>query len=69
MARIHWVAGERWDVFRSAEWEAHLLHAHALTFAKLTPRTRAVLALPAAERNRLIADRRKLLGARAAAKS
>ncbi len=68
MARIHWVAAERWDVFRTSEWKSHLHHVHQLTFAKLPPRTRAVLALPVTQGKRLVADRRKLLAAKAAAR-
>jgi predicted DNA-binding protein (MmcQ/YjbR family) len=67
MARIYWVAVERWDAFRTAEWAHELSAAHALTFNKLPPRTRAVLAMPPTQQKRLIADRKKLL-ARAAAK-
>jgi predicted DNA-binding protein (MmcQ/YjbR family) len=69
MARIFWVAIERWSVFRTPEWEQELRAAHAITFNKLPPRTRAGLAMPAAQQKRLIADRRKLLAARAAAKT
>jgi predicted DNA-binding protein (MmcQ/YjbR family) len=68
MARIYWVAVERWSVFRTPEWEHELSAAHALTFAKLPPRTRAVLAMPAAQQKRALADRKKLLAARAAEK-
>jgi len=68
MARIYWVAVERWNVFRTPEWEQQLSGAHALTFAKLAPRTRAVLAMPAVQQKRALADRKKLLAARAAAK-
>ena len=68
MARIFWVAVERWDVFRWAEWERELEAARAITFAKMQPRTRAVLALPAKEQKRLIRERKALLAARAAAK-
>ena len=66
MARIYWVAGERWNVFRTPEWEHELSAAHALTLNKLPPRTRAVLAMPLTQQKRLIADRKKLLAARAA---
>jgi predicted DNA-binding protein (MmcQ/YjbR family) len=66
VARIFWVAVERWDVFRTAEWERELSAAHALTLAKLAPRTRAVLATPYAQQKRLIADRKKILAAKAA---
>ena len=69
MARIYWVAVERWNVFRTAEWEQELLAAHTLTLNKLPPRTRAVLAMPASRQKRLIADRKKLHAARAAAKA
>ena len=69
MARIYWVAVERWDVFRTTEWERELHAAYAITFNKLPPKTRAVLAMPAAQQKRLIADRRKVLAARAAAKT
>jgi predicted DNA-binding protein (MmcQ/YjbR family) len=54
MARIYWVAVERWDVFRLAEWESELSAAHTLTFNKLPPKTRAALALPPAQQKRLI---------------
>jgi predicted DNA-binding protein (MmcQ/YjbR family) len=67
MARIYWVAVERWNVFRTPEWERELGAAHALTFAKLPPRTRAALAMPAKEQKRMIADRKKLLAAKAKA--
>jgi len=68
MARIFWVAVERWDVFRWAEWEQELTAAHAITFAKMPSKTRAVLALPAKEQKRLIRERKALLAERAAAK-
>jgi predicted DNA-binding protein (MmcQ/YjbR family) len=66
MARIYWVALERWNVFRTTEWETELGAAHTLTFNKLPPRTRAVLALPPTQQKRLIAVRKKLLSAKAA---
>jgi predicted DNA-binding protein (MmcQ/YjbR family) len=69
MARIHWVAVERWNVFRTPEWEQELRAAHALTFSKLPPRTRATLAMPATQQRRLIADRKKLLAAKKKAPS
>jgi predicted DNA-binding protein (MmcQ/YjbR family) len=68
MARIFWVAVERWEVFRGADWERELLAAHEITFAKLPPRTRAVLAMPAREQKKLLRDRKVLLAARAAPK-
>jgi predicted DNA-binding protein (MmcQ/YjbR family) len=68
MARIFWVAVERWNVFRGAEWEQELTAAHEITFAKLPPRTRAMLAMPLKEQRKLIRERKALLAARAAAK-
>lgn len=69
MARIHWITAERWDVFRSSEWEAHLRHAYDLTLAKLPSRARTILAMPSSERKRIIADRRKLLAAKMTARA
>ena len=69
MARIFWVAAERWSVFRNQEWEQELRAVHTITFDKLPARVRAVLAMPAAQQKRLIAERRKLLAAKAAAKA
>jgi hypothetical protein len=68
MARIFWVAAERWDVFRNAVWEDELRTAHALTYAKLPPRVKAVLALPKAELKKLVSERRKLLAEKDKAK-
>ncbi|WP_260703458.1 MmcQ/YjbR family DNA-binding protein [Edaphobacter flagellatus] len=67
-ARVHWVAVERWDVFRAAEWQSELEAARALIFAKLPKRTRDVLAMPVRERKRLIAQRKALLAKQGAAK-
>jgi predicted DNA-binding protein (MmcQ/YjbR family) len=66
MARIFWVAVERWSVLRNAEWESELRAAHAITLAKLPKRTRDVLSMPERVRAKLIADRRKLLLAKRA---
>jgi predicted DNA-binding protein (MmcQ/YjbR family) len=52
MARIHWVAAERWDVFSDAEWHSELRAAYEITLAKMPPKTRRILALPAAEQRR-----------------
>jgi predicted DNA-binding protein (MmcQ/YjbR family) len=67
MARIFWVAAERWSALRDSEWEEAFRVAHAMTLARLPRRTREVLAMPERERNRLIAERRKLLAAKAKA--
>jgi predicted DNA-binding protein (MmcQ/YjbR family) len=64
MARIHWVAAERWDVFSAGEWQREFNAAHALTLAKLPPRTRKILALPAAEQRRILSERKKVLAGR-----
>ncbi len=59
LARAHWVAIERYDVFPSTELKEHLRNAHAVVFARLPKRTKDVLALPAAERRKLVAARKK----------
>jgi predicted DNA-binding protein (MmcQ/YjbR family) len=64
MARIFWVAIQRYDVFSSSELERLLRAAHQLTFNKLPKRTRETLAMPASERKELIAAKRKLLKSR-----
>ena len=61
LARAHWVAVERWDVFRASEWKSELEAAHGLIMAKLPKRTRDVLAMPDAKK--LIAARKKKLAA------
>jgi predicted DNA-binding protein (MmcQ/YjbR family) len=64
MARNFWVAIERYGVFSSSDLQRLLRDAHQITFAKLPKRTRDVLAMPAAERKKLIAARKKLLQSR-----
>jgi predicted DNA-binding protein (MmcQ/YjbR family) len=64
VARIHWVAAERWSVFRTAEWEHQLRIAYDLTLSKLPPKTRANLTLPRTKQRQLIAERRKLLSSK-----
>lgn len=61
MARIFWVAIERYSVFSSSELQQLLRKAHQITFAKLPKRTRDVLAMSATERKKLIVARRKQL--------
>jgi predicted DNA-binding protein (MmcQ/YjbR family) len=65
MARIHWVAAERWDVFTASEWQRELQAAHALTLARLPKKVLAILALPAAQQRRVLSERRRLLAASA----
>jgi predicted DNA-binding protein (MmcQ/YjbR family) len=67
-ARIFWVAAETWGVHRNPVWEDEIRAAHGLTFERLPPKVKAVLALPAGERKKLIAERRKVLAAKEAAK-
>jgi predicted DNA-binding protein (MmcQ/YjbR family) len=64
LARAFWVAFESYTVLPSSELEQHLHHAHQLVFNKLPNRTRDVLALPASERKKLIATRKKQLASR-----
>ena len=65
LARAHWVALERWSALRERELKARLRAARDLVAAKLPARTKMVLALPAAERQTLIAKRRRALATRA----
>jgi predicted DNA-binding protein (MmcQ/YjbR family) len=65
MARIYWVALERYDAFTSNELKDHLRNAHTLTYNKLPRRTKDALATPPAERKKLISARRKVLASRA----
>jgi len=64
MARIFWIAAERWNVFRNSEWQQELRAAHALTFAKLPAKVHAALALPPKELKRLVAERTAVLAAK-----
>jgi predicted DNA-binding protein (MmcQ/YjbR family) len=68
LARIWWVSPEHWDVFNDRAWEREMTAAHALTLEKLPPKVKATLALPKAELKRVIAERRKVLASKAAAK-
>jgi predicted DNA-binding protein (MmcQ/YjbR family) len=65
MARIFWVAAERWGALRNGEWEDELRAAHAITLAKLPKKVLAVLAMPERERKQVIAARTQVLAARA----
>ncbi len=59
LARAHWVAVERWDSFRQREWQEHLQHARDLIEARLPKKTRDVLAMPDAERKKIVSARKK----------
>lgn len=64
-ARNFWVMLERWDALRPGEIEDELKLSHALIYAKLPARAKAILAMPEAERTRLIRERKKQVAARA----
>src|SRR5450755_1926856 len=61
MARIHWVAAERWGIFTAAEWQDELRAAYELTLAKLPKKVVATFELSAAKQKALVAARRKVL--------
>ena len=61
LARAHWVALERWDVLRKSEFEARLRSAREIIEAKLPKRTRDVLAMPPAERRKLVLLRKRIV--------
>jgi predicted DNA-binding protein (MmcQ/YjbR family) len=61
LARAHWVAMERWNALRKTDLETRLRAARDIVEAKLPKRTRDALAMPAAERRKLIAARQKEL--------
>ena len=65
MARIHWVAAERWDALRNTEWEEGWVAAHQITLNKLPKRVRETLAMPAKAQAKLLADRRTVLAEKA----
>ena len=64
LARAFWVCVESWDAIPQRELEALLTRAYELVFAKLPKRTKDVLAMPVAQRRKLISDRRKLLASK-----
>ena len=67
MARIYWVALERWDTLRWNELQELLQAARELTYAKLPKRTKDILALPPSEFRRLLKAGKQLLAERAKA--
>jgi predicted DNA-binding protein (MmcQ/YjbR family) len=60
LARAHWVALERWNALRTSDLEARLRAARDIIEAKLPKRTREVLAIPTAERRKLIMTQKKM---------
>ncbi len=69
MARIYWVALTHWNVLRPAELKSLLADAHAGVEGRLPKRVREVLAMPQAQRDRLIEERRKVLASKERAAS
>jgi predicted DNA-binding protein (MmcQ/YjbR family) len=67
-ARIYWVSLERWNALPEREVKELVTRAREQVFAKLPKRTKDVLAMPAAQKRKLIAERRKLLASQKKAK-
>ncbi len=65
MARIHWVAASRWDIFSSADWKRELEAAHAPDPRPAAEESSCHLRPPRREAKTLIATRRKILAAKA----
>jgi predicted DNA-binding protein (MmcQ/YjbR family) len=68
MARIYWVALTRWNALRPSELTALLRDASEGVRARLPKKVHTILALPQAERDKLVEERRRLLASREAAK-
>jgi predicted DNA-binding protein (MmcQ/YjbR family) len=64
LARAHWIAIERYDVFSANVLKEHLRNAHGVVYSKLPKRTKDLLAMPAAEQKKAIAARKKLLASK-----
>ena len=65
LARAHWVAIDRWDVFRTSEWEQELAAARGIVAAKMPLKVKAVLALPKGKLKVAVAAGRKAMAAKA----
>jgi len=65
MARIYWVAVERWGALRDSEWSEELQGAYTLTREKLPPKVKRVLEMPKKEQQRLIKEGRAKKAAKA----
>jgi predicted DNA-binding protein (MmcQ/YjbR family) len=63
-AKQFWVTLERWDALRPRQIEDELKRAHELIFARLSPRTKNILALPEKERLKAIREQKKALKAK-----
>jgi predicted DNA-binding protein (MmcQ/YjbR family) len=68
MARIYWVALTRWNALRPSELTDLLSDASEGVRAKLPKKVLAVLAMPQAERDKLVEESRKVPASREAAK-
>ena len=64
LARAHWVAVEHWNTLPASELKELLRSARGLVYEKLPARTKAALALPAREKKKLIAAKKKAAKAR-----
>ncbi|HWG22402.1 MAG TPA: MmcQ/YjbR family DNA-binding protein [Terracidiphilus sp.] len=64
LAKAHWVTLERWDALRPRQLEEELKRAYELIYEKLPKRTKAVLALPDADRKKMIHERKKAVAGR-----
>ncbi len=56
LARAHWIAVERWDVFPERELHEHLRRAHARVEAKLPTRVRRIMESKRAEYVKLVRE-------------
>jgi predicted DNA-binding protein (MmcQ/YjbR family) len=65
MARLQWVALERWGAIPGRELEDLLRDARDLTYEKLPQKTKETLALPQAEFQKVLTARRKALAEKA----
>jgi len=65
MARLHWVALERWNAIPGRELENLLRDARDMTYQKLPQKTKDALALPPAELQKLVSAKRKSLAEKA----
>ena len=61
LARSHWVAAERWDVFAERELHEHLRAAYERVEARLPTRVQRTLQMKPAEYRRFVRERRALL--------
>src|ERR1700710_324193 len=63
LARAHWVALERWDVFAERDLHEHLHAAYERVEAKLPPRIQRTMQMKPAEYRRFVRERRALKAA------